>query len=113
LRWGDGLPEYFSNAIECEDFRHLELDGFVGRQASMSSPAPTIALRRGQDVTIRASKADPGTSTFLSASAVSGQGLFASNDMRSAKRVFEGGKGGFALFGNLMPAKDAGARPNH
>jgi hypothetical protein len=113
LRWGEGLPEYFSNGIECEDFRHLELDGFEGRQASMSLPAPAIALRRGQDVTIRASKADPGTSTFLSVSDVSGEGLFASNDMRSAKRVFEGGKSGFALFGNLMPAKDAGAPPNH
>lgn len=113
LSWGDVLPDYFSNGIECEDFRDLSLDGFKGRQASVSSKAPVIVLRRGQGVSIRATKADQGTDTFLSTSAVSGEGLFAENDMRAAKRVFENGKSGFMLFGNLMPAKDRGAPRNH
>jgi hypothetical protein len=113
LSWGDVLPDYFSNGIECEDFRDLSLDGFEGRQASVSSKAPVIVLRRGQGVSIRASKADQGTYTFLSASAVSGEGLFAENDMRAAKRVFENGNSGFALVGNLMPAKDTAAPRNH
>jgi len=33
LQWGEGLPEYFSDAIFCEDFRDLQIDRFEGRQA--------------------------------------------------------------------------------
>ena len=74
LGWGEELPDYFSNGIECEDFRHLDLDHFEGWQASPASPAPAILLRRGKDVSVRNSKADAGTATFLSASEVSEEG---------------------------------------
>lgn len=105
LAWGEELPDYFSNGIECEDFRHLDLDHFEGRQASRASPAPAILLRRGQDVSVRNSKADAGTATFLSASEVSEEGLFAGNDLRAAKRVFDRGQYHFAMSGNDFPAK--------
>ncbi len=103
LTWDNSLPDYFSNAIECEDFRHLELDEFEGRQASLTSPVPTIVLRRGQDVSIRNSRADSGTSTFLSATEVSDEGLFVGNDLRAAQRTFETGNESFVMSGNHLP----------
>ncbi len=110
LAWGDNLPAYFSNAIECEDFRHLDLDHFEGRQALVMSQAPAVSLRRGQDVSVRNSKADAGTSTFLSLSSVSEQGIFTGNDLRGAQRVFTGDSK-FQMSGNILPAKSTQAPP--
>lgn len=105
LTWAENLPDYFSNAIECEDFHHLDLDQFEGRQASVASQAPAIVLRRGQDVSVRNSKAAPGTSTFLSAFEVGGEGLFVDNDLRAAKQVFDAGPHRFLMSGNYLPRK--------
>ncbi|MGC2196467.1 MAG: glycosyl hydrolase family 28-related protein [Terriglobales bacterium] len=107
LAWDENLPEYFSNGIECEDFRHLDLDQFEGRQASVASSVPAIVLRRGQDVFVRNSKAAPGTSTFLSTSNVKEQGVFVGNDLRGAKRVFHAGQNRFLMSGNYLPDKNA------
>ncbi len=105
LAWGNDLPDYLSNGIECEDFRHLDLDHFEGRQAAIASPTPAIILRRGQDVSVRNSKAAPGTSTFLSASEVKDEGMFVGNDLRGARRVFGAGPNRFLMYGNYLPAK--------
>ena len=105
VAWADNLPAYFSNAIECEDFRHLDLDGFEGRQATAASEAPAIVLRRGESVSVRNSKAAPGTSTFLSSSDIKEPGLFVGNDLRNAKRVFDAGQPGFMMSANDVPGK--------
>ena len=104
LEWASDLPDYFSDGIECEDFNNLDLDGFEGRQAPTTSANAAIVLRRGHGVSIRNSKAAAGTLTFLSAAGVTGEGLFAENDLRSAKRMFGGGAGKFILFGNALPS---------
>jgi hypothetical protein len=105
LAWADSLPAYFSHAIECEDFRHLDLDRFEGRQAATASEVPAILLRRGQDVSVRNSKADTGTSTFLSAYDIQDAGMFVANDLRNAKRVFDPDQPGFFMSGNDLPGK--------
>ena len=105
LAWADNLPAYFSNAIECEDFRHLDLDRFEGRQAATPSEAPAILLRRGQHVSVRNSKADAGTSTFVSAYDIQDAGMLVANDLRNAKRVFDPGQPGFFMSGNNLPGK--------
>jgi hypothetical protein len=105
LEWAPSMPGYFSSAIECEDFAHFDVDAFKGRQSPSSENSPTIVLRRGDGVSIRNSKADPGTSTFFFASGVTGEGLFAQNDLRGAKRAFASAKNGFLLFGNNMPGE--------
>jgi hypothetical protein len=104
LEWANDLPDYFSDGIECEDFNNFDLEGYEGRQAPTTSATAAIVLRRGHGVSIRNSKAATGTSTFLSTSGVTGEGLFAENDLRSAKRVFGGGAGKFILFGNALPS---------
>ncbi len=102
IEWADDVPPYFSNAIECEDFKRLNVDGFYGRQAPHTNAKESIALRRGQDLTIRNSKAAAGTLIFLSVTDVTGEGLFSGNDLRGAREAFAD-KNVFTLFGNLMP----------
>jgi hypothetical protein len=103
LEWGDNLPDYFSSAIECEDFRNLDINGFEGKQSPASKPAATITLRDGHGISIRNSRADQGAGAFLSCVRVTGEGLFVDNDLKEAKRAMEGETGGFALFGNRLP----------
>jgi hypothetical protein len=105
VAWADDVPAYFSNAIECEDFKRLDVDGFYGRQATHTTAQESIVLRRGQDVTIRNSKAAIGTLTFLTGTGLTGEGLFSGNDLRGAKQAFAGSQSGFTLFGNFMPEK--------
>jgi hypothetical protein len=105
VAWADDVPAYFSNAIECEDFMRLDVDGFYGRQAAHATAKESILLRRGQDVTIRNSKAATGTLTFLSGTELTREGLFSGNDLRGAKQAFAGSENGFTMFGNLMPEK--------
>ena len=65
VEWEGKLPEFFSHGIECENFRNLEVDGFVGRQAQAEGKNSAISLSNGSGVTIRDSVAAEGTQTFL------------------------------------------------
>jgi parallel beta-helix repeat protein len=103
MEWDANLPGYFSNGVECEDFKNLEIDGFSGRQAAAGSNGAVILLRRGDGVSIRNSTATQGAATFVSASEVTGQGLFIGNDLENARQAFEPVKSEFTLFGNLLP----------
>jgi hypothetical protein len=105
VAWADDVPAYFSSAIECEDFKRLDVDGFYGRQATHTTAKESIVLRRGQDVTIRNSTAAIGTLTFLTGTELTGEGLFSGNDLRKAKQPFAAAKNEFTMFGNLMPEK--------
>jgi hypothetical protein len=103
LEWGEGLPSYFSNGMECENFRDLEIDGFSGRQARASSPDALIALKQGQGVSIRNSTATEGTGTFLALSGVRQERLFVNNDLGAAKRAMLPANLDFKFSGNLLP----------
>lgn len=105
IDWEGDLPDYFSDGIECEDFRDLTIDRLEARAARAEANLATVSLLRGRSVSITNSKALPGTGTFLRTEEVSGEGLFALNDLREAKRAFSKDSGGFALNGNLMPPK--------
>jgi len=105
LDWDEDLPNYFSDGIECEDFRDLSIDRFESRAARANANLATVSLLRGQGISIVNSKALPGTGDFLKAENVTGKGLFALNDLREAKRAFSKNSGGFTLTGNLMPSK--------
>lgn len=104
VQWADGMPGYYSSAVEIEDARDLTIDRFEGRQATIDSDRPVIALKRVKGVSIRDSVAMEGASTFLSTFHVTGERLFEGNDLSSAKQAFDT-KTGFTLTGNLLPAK--------
>jgi hypothetical protein len=98
------MPEYYSSALELEDVQDLMIEQFEGRQATIGSDSPVIALTRVKGVSIRNSTAAEGASTFMYTSQVTGERLFAGNDLAYANRAFSA-KTGFDLTGNLLPAK--------
>lgn len=102
IEWGNGLPEYFSDAIEGEDLRNLHVARFAGSQAKVKQDRAAMVLRRSNGISVTDSLALPGTSTFLRLEDVAGEGLFSNNDLREAKHPFDPGPGGFKMFGNLM-----------
>jgi parallel beta-helix repeat protein len=101
--WGNDLPDYFSNAIECENFHDLSVTDLDGRQAFASSQSPAITLRRGSSVSIRNSRAARGTGVFVSLSDVSGERLFVDNDLSQARQAFRPKNARLKLYGNEMP----------
>jgi hypothetical protein len=103
IEWDRNLPDYFSNALSCEDFEGLDLDDLSARQAAPDTHQAVILLRNGSGVSIRNSVARAGAATFLSLSDVSGLGLFVNNDVAAARRAFDPSPSGFTLSGNRMP----------
>ena len=101
--WDNDLPDYFSNALECEDFHDLRVADLDGRQAFGSSATAAIALRRGSDFSIRDSRAAKGTGIFLSLLGVTGERLFVDNDLSQAHQAFQPVKTLLKLHGNEMP----------
>jgi hypothetical protein len=95
--WAEDVPAYFTHAIECEDFKDLEVERFRGRQAQKTGSA--IRLHRGADAIVRDSRAAPATDTFVEAVDVTGRTLFTGNDVRGARQAvvpasFVGSRGG-------------------
>ena len=107
IQWGANTSPNFSNAIECEDFKRLDIDGFEGSQAPDSERNEAISMRRGSEVSIRNSVAEPGTRVFLSAQQISGERVFTGNDLSRAQQAFEDDAGGFRLYGNYLPKRVA------
>lgn len=107
LQWADNLPDLYSSAVEVEDAHDVEIGRLRARQANPASTMPVIDLHRVQDISIRDSTAAPGASTFVRLEQVTGQRLFAGNDLSVARHAFSG-PAHFALRGNLMPAAAGG-----
>jgi polygalacturonase len=84
VEWAPDVPSFFTHAIECEEFRDLEVLRFRGRQAQKTGSA--IRLRRGTDVVVSDSRAAPGTDTFLDMTGVGGRRFVSNNDTREARR---------------------------
>jgi hypothetical protein len=101
LRFEEGLPEFFSHGIECEGVSELLIDGFSGRQAHDIGAA--IVLRRVKGVTVRNSRALPGTDIFLTHEGLEEPRLFTGNDLVEARVVFAPDEPPFTGSGNRMP----------
>jgi hypothetical protein len=83
VEWGENVPEFFTHAVECVEFRDLEIERFRGRQAQATGSA--IRLARGEDVVVRNSRAARGTDLFVEATDVTGWTVDVGNDVRAAK----------------------------
>jgi polygalacturonase len=53
LDWGEGLPSFFTNAIEINHFSDLLLEGINGNPAPVSKAIPAIMLRNGVNSLVR------------------------------------------------------------
>ncbi len=103
VEWADGLAPFYSHAIQVEDFSNIDIDGFSGGPAHRDSGAAAISLVRGGKVSIRNSKAAPGTGVFVSVADVVDGGLFVNNDLSEARKVCESEKLPFEASGNVLP----------
>ncbi len=104
LTWGDGLSDYFSAGIQCEQFLDARIEGFEGRQ-SKEGGGTAILLENGRGIAVRDCTAPAGTGTFIRVSNVEDQGILANNDMSKAKKAVDGDRVAFVESGNRMPAK--------
>lgn len=102
LQWGEGMPEYFSDGISCEDFHDLRIDRFEGRQAQKNGAA--ISLVRGDGVSIANSRAGEGTFDFLRQSHLTGHRLLLDDDLSSARATLIPPSVQFRMQGVILPA---------
>jgi hypothetical protein len=94
VEWAGDAPAYATAALACEDCDGLEVDGFDGRGAESAA----IEVRDCERVSVRDSRAAPGTGTFLAVEDTGGR-LFADNDLTDADRPIAG-EAGFTRTGN-------------
>ena len=100
--WSNDLPLFFTNAIHCENFLDLEINGFKGKSAHPDL-YPSISLKDGKEVSIKNCKADNGTIKFLKHVNIQDFRFFMGNDLSNAVQVMEPEKSDFSVIGNLYP----------
>lgn len=111
VEWADSLPEYFTEAIYCEQFTNLTIDGFAGRQARPSAGA-AIVLKDGNKVSITNSEAAPNTGTFLSLDGVEDLRSFLNNDLSQATQAISPARSKFKIVsGNGLGGGSNQGRP--
>jgi hypothetical protein len=81
VEWGEDAPAFFTHAVECVDFREVEIDRFRGRQAHQTGSA--LCLVRGKDVVVRNSRATSGTDVFLETRDITDPPVVTGNDVRA------------------------------
>lgn len=84
LQWGEGLPEYFSDGVECEQFHDVAIDHFDGRQAY---GVAALRFSDGSGLSVTGSTAEPGTATFLKLDRVTDLRSFVNYDLSAAKQA--------------------------
>jgi polygalacturonase len=100
VEWADNLADYFCNAIWCENFTDLTINGFKGRQQHQTGPS--VLLTNGNGVNIQNATAEKGTDVFLQMNGIEIQGIFNNNSLANAKKVFGNGKNTFSITGNKL-----------
>jgi hypothetical protein len=95
------LPEFCTNAIFCEDFKEVKIDGFSGPKLNSGTEHAVILLHNGEEATIVNCKAKPGTNVFLEQDNATKGSILMNNDLREAKISISGG-GNFKSLNNLI-----------
>jgi hypothetical protein len=101
--WEEGLPDFFSNSIWCENVSNVEIDGFIGRQAHLGDSRAAIVLDKVNGAIIRNCRAAEGTGIFLQTTDMTNGRLFANNDLSNAQQTTKAAESGFHEFGNSEP----------
>jgi len=90
VHWEKPALDNWQSALDVENVDGLELDDFVGRQASLDRDVPAVAFTNVADAIVRNSKAEQGTGTFLKVSGSQSRGIYLfGNDFRQAKTPYE------------------------
>ena len=97
----DGLPEYCSNAIFCEDFLNIQITGFRGRSLNSNQEYPVIQLENGVGANVTGCTATGDNNTFLKHKNIKNSGFFMNNDLRKSKIKISPVKCDFTVINNL------------
>jgi len=90
VEWEKPALDKWQSALDLENVRGVELDGFTGRQAWPGKDDPAIAFVNVSGAMIRDSKAAEGTGTFLKIGGKeSGDICLFGNDLRKAKVAYQ------------------------
>ncbi len=73
VRWEAGLPDFFTNVIDCNHFKRLTIEGLTGQLApNARTPMALISLKEGKDVRIRDTRPTGSSTSILSQENVAG-----------------------------------------
>ena len=95
------LPSFCTNAIFCEDFSDIRINGFCGPNLNPGKDYAVIHLENGEDATVVNCKAKPGTNIFLEQGIQTKGILFMNNDMREAEIPVSGSGNGLKSLDNI------------
>jgi polygalacturonase len=109
VEWSEGLPSFFTHAIQLESARDIDIDSFRGGPAHKDGVHAAIALSKVGKISIRNSTASKGTGAFVSFAEVTDGGLFTDNDLAEARKVSEPGDLPFQVSGNRPPKQPRNA----
>jgi len=112
IAWASPSPGFFSNGVQVEDFRDLDVSGFLGSDAPGSRLAEFF-LRSGNGVAIRNSTAANGSNVFLNAQHISGKRLLMNNDLSNAATALKGEAVEFTQRGNYFGRRHAEGGVEH
>lgn len=99
----DELPPFFNHALHCEYFTNLKIDALKARQPQLAGVGAVIALNNGSNVTINNCRVPQGTDTFLKHAALTGELIFAYNDLSNTKYAIDPPESKFKQFDNRRP----------
>lgn len=105
VTWDKPASDQWESALAAEDVQDFDLDGFSARQGR--ADAPVVMLGNAARVTIRNSKAQPGTGVFVRVKANTKRLDLVGNDFRAAKAAYRVDPGvrptEVKSFNNLAP----------
>lgn len=103
VEWEGTQPAYHTHGLQCVGVSNLTVERFTGRPARRASGDAAIDLRETSVVTVRNSRARPGTGAFLAVDDTDEERLFANNDLADAESAIEG-DASFTRTGNVEPS---------
>ncbi|HVO12855.1 MAG TPA: glycosyl hydrolase family 28 protein [Vicinamibacteria bacterium] len=90
VAWGPDVPPFFTGAIDCEDFRDVEVERFRGAPAHPAGPA--VRLAHGSDAVVRGCALTAPADALVEMTDVSGRTVVADNDVRAERDGKAAGK---------------------
>ena len=101
LKWGTDLENFFTNAIDLNHCRNVEIDNFKGKQAPVNESA-SINLNDVSNISIKNNTATPGTKVFIQHQNLKNAGIFSGNDLVNAMKIFTAENHDFLMDGNRL-----------
>jgi hypothetical protein len=83
VKWEDNLPDFFSEAVRCENIDRLTIDHLTARQSQ--SKGNVVYIYDSKNISITNSTASQGTDTFLGITKTTQLHFFINNDISQSK----------------------------